>query len=221
MTNKEILDYFEQALKDWNRPLWKRKLFGNKDTEKGLCYYFIRRHRFSISCRMDILESYWIKYKTRDVGFYDFNTREERIHAIRCVINELKWEEYKKRRSATDWLFHTLWDTPKDKLNWYTLLKRANEMHEEQIKLAYLTGIKHQLDRYASTNSEKYYRETYGKEPKEVWIAISRCPKSGTLKTSVYECGDAYMDSAIEDIIKTGVGELMGLPVIKITKVEI
>jgi hypothetical protein len=106
----------------------------------------------------------------------------------------------------------------RDRFKW---LAQAKQMEEIQVKLAYDTGIKHQLDRYASTSSEKYYRETYGKEPKEVWIAISRCPQNGTLKTSVYECGDAYMDSTIEDIIKTGVGELMGLPIIKITKVEI
>ena len=93
MTNKETLDYFEKALKDWQRPLWKRKLFGNKDTENGLCYYFIQQHRFRISSRIDILESYWIKHRTTDSDFYHFNTREERINAIKMVIMELKQQD--------------------------------------------------------------------------------------------------------------------------------
>jgi hypothetical protein len=32
--------------------------------------------------------------------------------------------------TATQWLFDKLWDTPKDKLTWYALLKEAEEMEK-------------------------------------------------------------------------------------------
>jgi len=128
-----------------------------------------------------------------------------------------------KKQTAAEWLeqkinSESIVPFAKERFKW---LAQAKQMEKIQIKEAYDMGINHQLDRYASTDSEKYFQETYGKKPKEFWIAISRCPKNGTLKTSAIECGDSYMDSAVEDIIKTGVGELMGLPVVKIIKTEI
>jgi len=34
--------------------------------------------------------------------------------------------------TATQWLFEKLWDTPKDKFEWYAILKKAEEMEEKQ-----------------------------------------------------------------------------------------
>jgi hypothetical protein len=158
MTNKEILYYFEQALKDWERPRWKRKLFGHKNTEAGLCYYFTHKMG-SLRCRIDELSLRWEKYKTKDDGFYDFNTREERILAIRGVINDIKLEENKKKRSATDWLFQKLWDTPKDKLNWYALLKQAKEMEEEQHFQTWKGGM--ECVEEGGKSFVVYYREVF------------------------------------------------------------
>jgi hypothetical protein len=63
-----------------------------------------------------------------------------------------------KEKTATDWLFEKLWDTPKDKFTWYALLKEANKMFEEQIMDAYLS------DRFPCSNEdgEQYYNETFG-----------------------------------------------------------
>jgi len=32
------------------------------------------------------------------------------------------------KQSALDWLFNELWETPKDKLTWHSILKKAKEM---------------------------------------------------------------------------------------------
>ena len=74
----------------------------------------------------------------------------------------------KIKQTATEWLFHKLWDTPKDKFNWYALLKKAEEMHEKQIKDAFEDGcISEMYELNAQYTAEKYYNKTYDKgEPK-------------------------------------------------------
>lgn len=43
--------------------------------------------------------------------------------------------------TATQWLFEKLWDTPKDKLTWYAILKEAEEMYNKQMLECIHTGI--------------------------------------------------------------------------------
>jgi hypothetical protein len=38
-----------------------------------------------------------------------------------------------KKQSSVEWLFQQLWDTPKDKLEWQTILKEAIEIHKKEI----------------------------------------------------------------------------------------
>jgi hypothetical protein len=35
-----------------------------------------------------------------------------------------------EKQTAVEWLFEQLWETPKDKLNWHTILKKAKEMEK-------------------------------------------------------------------------------------------
>ena len=37
-------------------------------------------------------------------------------------------------KTAVEYLFEKLWNTDKDKLTWYAILKQAKEMEKEQIK---------------------------------------------------------------------------------------
>jgi len=60
------------------------------------------------------------------------------------------------KQTATEWLFNQLWNTPKDKLTWYSLLERANKMFEEQIIDAYENGD--------NRSAELYYNETFKSE---------------------------------------------------------
>jgi hypothetical protein len=65
-----------------------------------------------------------------------------------------------KQQIAIDWLFQQLWETPKDKLTWYSILKEAKAMKKEQIintfKEAQVLVV---LD--DTKRAEQYYNETY------------------------------------------------------------
>ena len=39
-----------------------------------------------------------------------------------------------EQTSAVEWLFEKLWEEPKDKLTWHSILKQAKEMETKQIK---------------------------------------------------------------------------------------
>ena len=40
-----------------------------------------------------------------------------------------------KKQTAVEWLFQQLWETPKDKLTWYSILKEVKAMEKEQTLL--------------------------------------------------------------------------------------
>jgi hypothetical protein len=58
--------------------------------------------------------------------------------------------------TATQWLFEKLWDTPKDKFEWYAILKEAEEKFQYQIEDAYETS------HISMMTSKQYYNETFG-----------------------------------------------------------
>jgi hypothetical protein len=62
------------------------------------------------------------------------------------------------KKSAVEWLFQELWETPQDKFRWHTILEQAKAMEKEQmIKFA-----NDYLDDDADLTAEQYYNETYG-----------------------------------------------------------
>jgi hypothetical protein len=65
------------------------------------------------------------------------------------------------KQTAVDWLFTKLWETPKDKFVWNSILNEAKEMEEEQIRMAFIEG---KYDNKKYVNSETYYQETYESE---------------------------------------------------------
>jgi hypothetical protein len=72
------------------------------------------------------------------------------------------------KTTATEWLFEKLWETPKDKLTWNSILEQAKEMEKQQIKDAWLSAWKDSMinpleDKYYEPESEQYYKETYDK----------------------------------------------------------
>jgi hypothetical protein len=38
---------------------------------------------------------------------------------------------YMEKQTPVEWLFYKLWDEPKDKFTWYSLLKKAKEKEEK------------------------------------------------------------------------------------------
>jgi hypothetical protein len=66
------------------------------------------------------------------------------------------------KQTATEWLFEKLWETPKDKLNWYAILYHAKEMEKEKQKYFFDCGRQYQLTGENTFN--EVFNETYGGE---------------------------------------------------------
>lgn len=73
------------------------------------------------------------------------------------------------KKTATEWLFEKLWDSPKDKLTWNAILEQAKEMDKKQrIDDMYKMQIVDDVDcdgnvDFIFNNIEQYYKNTYGK----------------------------------------------------------
>jgi hypothetical protein len=72
------------------------------------------------------------------------------------------------KQTAVDWLFNKLWETPKDKFSWHSILKEAKEMEKDQIKQAYLDSSRETCLSYGENPphddpkfAELYYKNTY------------------------------------------------------------
>lgn len=66
--------------------------------------------------------------------------------------------------TAVEWLFQKLWEEPKDKLTWYTILDEAKEMEKDQIIDAHDAAyIAMNLAFRGFDRSVEYYENTYGK----------------------------------------------------------
>ena len=61
-------------------------------------------------------------------------------------------------QSSVEQLMWKLWDTPKDKFTWYTIMKYYNERHKQEIINAYTSG-EHQQG--FEGEAEQYYNETF------------------------------------------------------------
>jgi hypothetical protein len=62
------------------------------------------------------------------------------------------------KQTAVDWYFTELWNAPKDKFIWHSILIKAKEMEKEQIQDAYWDGIFNG----EFLDGQGYYNETYG-----------------------------------------------------------
>ena len=65
-------------------------------------------------------------------------------------------------QTAVDWLFTQLWETPKDKFIWHSILKQAKEMEEHEISKAHTEGFL-AGDNNVYKGGYVYYQETYKK----------------------------------------------------------
>ena len=62
------------------------------------------------------------------------------------------------KQTAVEWLFQQLWETPKDKLTWHSILEQAKQMEKEQIIDAYDKG---EFNQGCNEDAEQYYNENY------------------------------------------------------------
>lgn len=69
-------------------------------------------------------------------------------------------------QTVVDFLFEKLWETPKDKLEWYAIREQANQVFKDNIENAHFEG-QSLFDSYPPNakwltgRSEKYYKEVY------------------------------------------------------------
>ena len=68
-----------------------------------------------------------------------------------------------KKQSSVELLFEKLWDTPKDKFEWTTILQQAKAMHRKEIENAWNDGHTEGMEGGYCTTYEEYYNETFKK----------------------------------------------------------
>jgi len=59
--------------------------------------------------------------------------------------------------TSIEWLFNELWETPKDKFEWYFILNKAKEMHKQEIIDAHISGYDS-----SGESAKDYYDFYYG-----------------------------------------------------------
>ena len=66
--------------------------------------------------------------------------------------------------TAIQLLFNELWEAPKDKLTWHSILSKAKELERQQIIDAVSYGNSYYKNyEAAEVTGENYYKETYSK----------------------------------------------------------
>jgi hypothetical protein len=71
------------------------------------------------------------------------------------------------KTTAVEYLFEKLWETPKDKLTWHSILEQAKEMDKKQRiedmnKMQIIDDVDWDGDvTFIFNNIEQYYKETY------------------------------------------------------------
>jgi hypothetical protein len=72
---------------------------------------------------------------------------------------------YNNKQSSVEQLMRELWDTPKDKFTWHTIMKYYSERHKQEIIESYREGRTDQQakkpSRFYNRTSEQYYNETF------------------------------------------------------------
>ena len=74
-------------------------------------------------------------------------------------MEHLSKKTMSNKQSSIEWLFHKLWDTPKDKLNWYAISEQAKAMHKQEM-VDFAFSWSH--DRAERIDIEEDYNETFG-----------------------------------------------------------
>jgi hypothetical protein len=72
-----------------------------------------------------------------------------------------------EKETATEWLFKQLWDEPKDKFTWNTILSKAIEMEKYQHKDTWFestTQFDNSAEMTYKKDFEQYYNETFKKD---------------------------------------------------------
>ena len=64
-----------------------------------------------------------------------------------------------EQQTAVEYLFEQLWETPKDKFTWHSILKKAKEIEEQRMFEFWNGGI--DCTEEGGKSFEQYYNETF------------------------------------------------------------
>jgi hypothetical protein len=67
-----------------------------------------------------------------------------------------------KNMTAIEWMFQSLWEEPKDRMAWQSILDKAKEMEKEQIVEAFNSGQAKEASECFWTKGNFYYENKYG-----------------------------------------------------------
>ena len=66
--------------------------------------------------------------------------------------------------TSIEFLFNELWETPKDKFEWNSILEKAKEMHKKEIEQSFIDGRFSGCGCYnymKESDPEKYYKQIF------------------------------------------------------------
>lgn len=69
------------------------------------------------------------------------------------------------KQTAVEWMFEQLWETPKDKLDWYKIYMQACIIEKQQIIESANYGYEYPAKK-TNESFEIYYQETYEENEK-------------------------------------------------------
>jgi len=58
--------------------------------------------------------------------------------------------------TSIDYLFNELWEAPKDKLTWHSILNKAKEMHKQEIETLYTEEQVREAINLARVKNDRY-----------------------------------------------------------------
>ncbi len=74
------------------------------------------------------------------------------------------YDEPTGKQTAVEWMFKQLWNTPKDKFVWNSILNAAKQSEKNQIFESLIDGRSMGLGFSDKLTMEEYYKQTYGKD---------------------------------------------------------
>ena len=105
--------------------------------------------------------------------------------------------------SSIEWLFNELWETPKDKFEWYFILNKAKEMHKQEIIDAWNGGdyayfySKETGRDFADGND--YYQETFVSKGSETLKDYHIVDTNEMVELPQQEISDEEIEKAVKN----------------------
>jgi hypothetical protein len=76
------------------------------------------------------------------------------------MLNQIQKQMSNNKETAVEWLFHQLWEEPKDKFTWYAILKQAKEQ-EEKMYFEFFKAGQDSMEE-GGKSYDQYYNEKFG-----------------------------------------------------------